>query len=120
MANEGRRSNGPPAGATTRRLGTPSAVDLGPALADKVTLSNLWTPWCVPCGEEMPVLTAYTERPVSIPALGVNTKESAPARPAFIAEIDAHYSYLFDGGPDETQASSDRLVDAADGRTAWP
>ncbi|MFL6121526.1 TlpA family protein disulfide reductase [Actinophytocola sp.] len=78
-----------------RCLGTPD--DVGAALADKATLVNLWASWCVPCGEKMPVLATYAERPGSIPAFGVNFKEPASAGLTFMAEIGLCYPSLYDG-----------------------
>jgi thiol-disulfide isomerase/thioredoxin len=94
------RPSGPLAGVTTRCLGAPGVVDLGPALAGRTTLLNLWASWCVPCREEMPVLAAYAERPGSIPVLGVNVKEPASAGLAFMAEIGVHYPSLYDSDAD--------------------
>jgi hypothetical protein len=45
----------------------------------------------------MPVLAAYTERPGSIPVLGVNVKEPASAGLAFMAEIGVRYPSLYEG-----------------------
>lgn len=56
--------------------------------------------WCVPCREEMPVLARYTERPGSVPVLGVNVKEPASAGLEFMAAVRVRYPSLYDG--DET------------------
>jgi thiol-disulfide isomerase/thioredoxin len=65
-------------------------------LASDAMLLNLWASWCVPCRETLAVLAAYAERPSSIPALGVNVKESTSAGLAFMAEIGVQYTSLYD------------------------
>jgi len=59
------------AGRTGTCLADGRPVDLAQAVAGRPALINVWATWCAPCRTELPALQQYSERPGSIPVLGV-------------------------------------------------
>ena len=71
-------------------------MQLGPALAGRPVLLNLWASWCGPCRDEMPVLQAYSTEPGAIDVLGVNVRDQPSDALALAAAVGVRYPSVTD------------------------
>lgn len=84
-----------------------SAVDVGPAVAGRVVLLNLWAYWCGPCAEELPALAQYQQQAGdSVTVLTVHQDENEAAGLLRMAELGVRLPMLQDGRRDIAAALS--------------
>ncbi|MDQ3601697.1 MAG: TlpA family protein disulfide reductase [Actinomycetota bacterium] len=87
---------GPLAGVVVPCLGSPGAVDLGPALAGRPVLLNVWASWCAPCREEIPVLSDYADDSGAIAVIGVNVQDRPSDALQLLVDLGARYPSVAD------------------------
>lgn len=87
---------GPLAGVVVPCLGSPGAVDLGPALAGRPVLLNVWASWCAPCREEIPVLNDYADDPGAIAVIGVDVQDRPNDALHLLVDFGARYPSVAD------------------------
>jgi thiol-disulfide isomerase/thioredoxin len=75
-----------------------SSLDVGPALADRTVVLNLWAYWCGPCAEELPALQAYQRRVGdAVSVVTVHQDENETAALVRMAELGVRLPVLQDG-----------------------
>jgi thiol-disulfide isomerase/thioredoxin len=77
-----------------------ATVPLGPALAGRDTLLNLWSHTCEPCRDELPALQEYGARPDAVAVLGVQVDGTPQAGLALLTALGVHLPSVTD--PDGT------------------
>jgi cytochrome c biogenesis protein CcmG/thiol:disulfide interchange protein DsbE len=96
---EGRRAPAP-------RLTLPRLEGEAPAsLSDyrgRVVVLNFWASWCLPCGDESPLLQRWHKRirPQGGTVLGINVLDVSSDARAFVREYGLTYPILRDGSGD--------------------
>jgi thiol-disulfide isomerase/thioredoxin len=88
------------AGVRVPCLGGGEPVDLGPALAGRPVLINVWSHTCEPCREELPVLQRYAAEPDAVEVLGVQVDGSPQAGLALLTLLRVRLPSVSD--PDAT------------------
>lgn len=73
-------------------------VDVGPALAGRPVVLNLWAYWCAPCAEELPALQAYQRRVGdTVSVVTVHQDENETAALVRMADLGVRLPVLQDG-----------------------
>lgn len=84
-----------------------AAVDVGPALADRTVVLNLWAYWCGPCAQELPALARYQERAGgAVTVVTVHQDENETAALLRMADLGVRLPVLQDGRRDIASALS--------------
>jgi hypothetical protein len=91
---------GPLAGVSVPCLADGAAVPVGPSLAGRETLLNLWSHTCQPCRDELPALQDYAARPDAVAVLGVQVDGSPQAGLAMLTALGVRLPSVAD--PDGT------------------
>jgi cytochrome c biogenesis protein CcmG/thiol:disulfide interchange protein DsbE len=79
----------------------PAGADVSLAsLAGRPVVVNFWASWCVPCGDEAPILEAVWERyrPRGVLMLGLDTQDLRGDALAFVREHGTTYPSVREGG----------------------
>ncbi|WP_243791118.1 TlpA disulfide reductase family protein [Saccharopolyspora gloriosae] len=95
------------AGVTGTCLADGTPVDVGAALAGRPALINVWATWCGPCRTELPAVQAYSERPGSVPVLGVQVQSDEAGGLELLRELGARFPGVHD--PDGAVRSALRV-----------
>ena len=75
-----------------------SMLDVGPALADRTVVLNLWAYWCGPCAEELPAMQRYQQQnPDAVTVVTVHQDENETAALLRMAELGVRLPVLQDG-----------------------
>jgi thiol-disulfide isomerase/thioredoxin len=75
-----------------------STVDVGPALAGRPVVLNLWAYWCGPCAAELPAMAEYQRRVgPAVSVVTVHQDENETAALIRLAELGVHLPTLQDG-----------------------
>ena len=75
-----------------------SSVEVGPALADRTVVLNLWAYWCGPCAEELPALARYQQQSGdAVTVVTVHQDENETAALLRMAELGVRLPVLQDG-----------------------
>ena len=111
LAEPRRLADLPPCPAPTSGSGSPrlngvvvecaadgSTVDVGPALAGRTVVLNLWAYWCGPCAEELPALQDYQRRMGdAVSVVTVHQDENETAALKRMADLGVRLPVLQDG-----------------------
>lgn len=74
-----------------------STVRLGPALAGRTTVVNVWATWCQPCRDELPVLEKYAHSDGAADVLTVQVSSDMLGGLQMLDELDVHLAAVHDG-----------------------
>ena len=85
-------------GVTVECAADGSAVDVGPALAGRPVVLNLWAYWCAPCATELPAMAEYQRRVGSdVMVVTVHQDENETAGLLRLAQLGVRLPTLQDG-----------------------
>jgi thiol-disulfide isomerase/thioredoxin len=85
-------------GVTVECAADGSAVDVGPALAGRRVVLNLWAYWCTPCATELPAMAEYQRRVGSdVMVVTVHQDENETAALLRLAQLGVRLPTLQDG-----------------------
>ncbi|OBK35781.1 hypothetical protein A5658_01095 [Mycobacterium sp. 1245111.1] len=97
------RPSGQPGPAALRAVtvdcaGDGSVVDVGPALAGRRVVLNLWAYWCAPCAAELPAMAEYQRRVgTEVMVVTVHQDENETAALLRLADLGVRLPTLQDG-----------------------
>lgn len=77
-------------------LGDGTSIDLGPALAGRPALINVWATWCGPCREELPVLESYAISEPGVTVLGVQIRSDPADGLELLADLGVRFPSVHD------------------------
>jgi thiol-disulfide isomerase/thioredoxin len=85
-------------GVTVECAADGSAVDVGPALAGRRVVVNLWAYWCAPCAAELPAMAEYQRRVgPDVMVVTVHQDENETAALLRLAQLGVRLPTLQDG-----------------------
>lgn len=84
------------AGVTGTCMADGAPIDVGAAVAGRPVLINVWATWCGPCRTELPALQEYSQRPGSVPVLGVQVLSDEAGGLQLLRDLGVRYPAVHD------------------------